>query len=135
MIDPARLRGKVGSFSSTTVAASLGWKATPVRGVLREPQATSRLADSAADSGDLVRSALVHPPGLTGQGRALTAQSLIRVIGRILLTLAVFAVTGFIVLVLIGLQADFSREPKGVSSQAGDARQGPGKSVDIRALS
>jgi hypothetical protein len=44
-------------------------------------------------------------------------------IGRILLTLAVLAVTGFTLLVLIGSQADFSSEPKGVDAEAERARQ------------
>jgi hypothetical protein len=44
-------------------------------------------------------------------------------IGRILLTLAVLAITGFTLLVLIGSQADFSSEPKGVGAEAERARQ------------
>ncbi len=94
-----------------------------VRGALRGPQGTSSLADSAADAAELVRSAPVHPPALLRQGRAVS-HSVTRMIGRILLTLTVFVVTGFMVLVLIGSQADFSSEPNGVSSEADRARQG-----------
>src|SRR6266478_3449553 len=89
-----------------------------VRGALRGPRARNRLADNAANAAELVRSAPVHP-ALPRKGRAVT-----RLIGRILITLPVLAVTGFVVLVLSGLQAAFSRDPNGLSFEADRARQG-----------
>src|SRR5713226_497434 len=89
-----------------------------VRGPVRGSRATRSLADNGAETPAKLASSVLVDPALPRKGRTVT-----RMIGRILLTVAVLAVTGFMLLVLIGSQADFSSEPKGVGAETERARQ------------
>jgi len=81
-----------------------------VRGALHGPQPKTGNVDSGVGVAELVSSEPIRPLAPSRQVRAFR-YSVIRMVGRILLTLLVLAVTGFMALVLIGLQA--SRETPG----------------------
>ena len=82
----------------------------------------SLVNDGAETAGKLVSSAPVLPAS-PRRSRKVTGRTVTRIIGRILFTLAMLAVTGFMLLVLIGSLADFFNEPNGVITEAERARQ------------
>jgi hypothetical protein len=92
-----------------------------LRDALRGDPARRRFSGSVADAVDSSHRAQVHPLTLPQQGGRVTSHSLTRLIGRILLTLLVLGFSGFLVLVLIGLRADFPTKSISVSSASQDA--------------